>query len=68
MDQSEIDDKTGMFYFIISCVLSLTSRPTKQNLRKERKKVEKTFLDLPFDASALCVTAESNFEDISIAQ
>ena len=47
MDQSEIDDKTGMFYFIISCVLSLTSRPTKQNLRKERKNRHSTLQQSP---------------------
>ena len=62
---SEIDDKTGMFYFIISCHVS------HQEMKiwgRERENVEKTCLDLPFNAPALCITAESYFEDISIAQ
>ena len=31
MDQSEIDDKTGNFYFIISCVLSFSFIQTNEN-------------------------------------
>ena len=65
---SGIDDKTGMFTSSSHVFYPCHLYQEMKIWGKERENVEKTCPDLPFNAPALWITAESYFEDISIAK